>query len=62
MQKIMAENNQPAYTLRQPFFCFLKLGLAGLGGPVALVANLHRDLFEQFKRISEEEYKEGLGF
>jgi chromate transport protein ChrA len=34
----MAENNQPAYTLRQLFFCFLKLGLAGFGGPVALVA------------------------
>ncbi|KYP15494.1 chromate transporter [Flavihumibacter sp. CACIAM 22H1] len=39
---------------------FLKLGAIGFGGPVALVAHMHRDLVEQRNWISEEEYKEGL--
>ena len=39
---------------------FLKLGTWGFGGPVALVGYMHRDLVENKKWISEEEYKEGL--
>lgn len=39
---------------------FLKLGTIGFGGPVALVAAMHKDLVETRKWISEEEYKEGL--
>jgi chromate transporter len=49
-----------SYTLRQLVFYFLKLGYAGFGGPVALVGYMHRDLVENRKWISEEEYKEGL--
>ena len=60
MQKQIKEDNEPAYTLRQLIFYFLKLGSAGFGGPVALVGYMHRDLVEQRKWISEEEYKEGL--
>lgn len=52
--------NQPVYTLRQLVLYFLKLGYAGFGGPVALVGYMHRDLVENHKWISEEEYKEGL--
>jgi len=37
-----------------------KLGTIGFGGPVALVAYMHRDLVEQRKWISEADYKEGL--
>src|SRR5215212_6590673 len=51
---------QPTYTLRQLVLYFLKLGYAGFGGPVALVGYMHRDLVEERKWISEEEYKEGL--
>lgn len=51
---------QPKYTLRQIVLYFLKLGYSGFGGPVALVGYMHRDLVEQRKWISEEEYKEGL--
>ncbi len=50
----------PVYTLRQIVLYFLKLGYTGFGGPVALVGYMHRDLVEQRKWISEEEYKEGL--
>ena len=53
-------NEQPTYTLRQLVLYFLKLGYAGFGGPVALVGYMHRDLVEQRKWVSEEEYKEGL--
>jgi chromate transporter len=52
--------NQPLYTLRQLVFYFLKLGSIGFGGPVALVGYMHRDLVENRKWISEEEYKQGL--
>lgn len=56
----MEETTKPAYTLRQLILYFLKLGYAGFGGPVALVGYMHRDLVEERKWISEEEYKDGL--
>ena len=39
---------------------FLTLGTIGFGGPVALTGYMHRDLVEQRRWISEEDYKEGL--
>src|SRR5664279_2843428 len=51
---------QPSYTLRQLVLYFLKLGYSGFGGPVALVGYMHRDLVENRKWISEEDFKEGL--
>jgi chromate transporter len=48
------------YSLRQLIFYFLKLGTIGFGGPVALVGYMHRDLVEERKWITEEDYKEGL--
>ncbi|MCS3795123.1 chromate transporter [Niastella sp. OAS944] len=50
----------PTYTLRQLTMYFLKLGTIGFGGPVALVGYMHRDLVEQRKWITEEDYREGL--
>lgn len=54
----MKEN--PTYSLKELFLYFLKLGTIGFGGPVALVGYMHRDLVENRKWISEEEYREGL--
>jgi len=48
------------YSLKELCFYFLKLGTLGFGGPVALVGYMHRDLVDQRKWISEEEYREGL--
>jgi chromate transporter len=48
------------YSLRQLTVYFLKLGSIGFGGPVALVGYMHRDLVEENKWITEEDYKEGL--
>jgi chromate transporter len=57
----MEENPlQPSYTLMQLIQYFFKLGYAGFGGPVALVGYMHRDLVEERKWISEEDYKDGL--
>jgi chromate transporter len=56
----MTENNNPTYSLRQLVLYFLKLGTTGFGGPVALVGYMHKDLVENRKWISEEEYKQGL--
>jgi len=48
------------YSKRELTKYFLGLGTWGFGGPVALVGNMHRDLVEQKKWITEDEYKEGL--
>jgi chromate transporter len=50
----------PVYTLRQLAAYFLQLGYSGFGGPVALVGYMHRDLVEERKWITEEEYRDGL--
>ena len=52
--------SRPAYTLSQIVQYFFKLGYAGFGGPVALVGYMHRDLVEEKKWISEEDYRDGL--
>src|SRR3954452_2410312 len=51
---------QAAYKLKDLVLYFLKLGAIGFGGPVALVGYMHRDLVENRKWISEEDYREGL--
>ncbi|QJB30750.1 chromate transporter [Chitinophaga oryzae] len=48
------------YSLRELVIYFLKLGTWGFGGPVALAGYMHRDLVENKRWISEEDYKEGL--
>src|SRR5579885_3261165 len=54
----MEENKN--YTLRQLVFYFLRLGTMGFGGPVALVGYMHRDLVDERKWISNDDYKDGL--
>ena len=39
---------------------FLKLGATGFGGPIALAGFMHRDLVEERKWISAEDYTDGL--
>jgi chromate transporter len=60
MQKVIIEDNEPTYTLRQLILYFLKLGSIGFGGPVALVGYMYKDLVEDRKWISDEDYKQGL--
>lgn len=56
----MEQQTKHAYSIAQLTKYFLKLGTIGFGGPVALVGYMHRDLVENRKWISEEEYKQGL--
>jgi len=51
---------KPNYTIRQLTGYFFTLGYSGFGGPVALIGYMHRDLVENKKWISEEDYREGL--
>ena len=39
---------------------FLRLGLTGFGGPVALANHMHRDLVEERRWIGAAEYEDGL--
>jgi len=48
------------YSLKDLIIYFLKLGTLGFSGPVALVGYMHRDLVENKKWISEDDFKEGL--
>lgn len=48
------------YQLKDLLIYFIKLGTWGFGGPIALVGYMHRDLVENKKWISEDDYKEGL--
>lgn len=52
--------DRPTYTLTDLTKYFLKLGTTGFGGPVALVGYMHRDLVENRKWITDDDYKEGL--
>src|SRR5215217_2430960 len=57
-QKIEIE--KPGYSLKDLAGYFLRLGTIGFGGPPALISYMHRDLVENRKWISEEDYKDGL--
>ena len=60
METVTAGKDIVKYSLADITKYFLKLGALGFGGPVALVGYMHRDLVEQRKWISEDEYREGL--
>jgi chromate transporter len=55
-----ADYQSVSYSLKDLILYFLKLGTWGFGGPVALVGYMQRDLVEDKKWLTEEEYKEGL--
>src|SRR5215468_2129344 len=48
--------------LRALLLYFLRLGTLGFGGPIALVGYMQRDLVEERKWVSKEDYFEGLAF
>ena len=50
----------PCYSMWQMVLYMLRLGTTGFGGPVALVGYMQRDLVEDRKWITAEDYKEGL--
>src|SRR6202011_449200 len=48
--------------LRELLLYFLRLGTLGFGGPIALAGHMQKDLVEQRKWVSSQDYVEGLAF
>jgi chromate transporter len=57
---VREEGAQPG--LRQFLLYFLYLGTLGFGGPIALAGYMQKDLVEERKWVSSEDYSEGLAF
>src|SRR5258708_1994224 len=53
---------EPQASLTKFVLYFLKLGCVGFGGPIALVGYMQKDLVEERKWISQEDYLNGLAF
>ena len=47
-------------TTRELVLYFLRLGTLGFGGPIALAGYMQRDLVDERRWISKDDYKEGL--
>jgi len=57
----LAEAAAPVeYSLPRLVLYFLKLGTVGFGGPIALAGYMQRDLVDDRKWFTEQEYLEGL--
>jgi chromate transporter len=57
---IVSAETQPK--LREFLLYFLQLGTLGFGGPIALAGHMQKDLVEQRKWVSSQDYVEGLAF
>src|SRR5215470_6011116 len=53
---------QPQATLAEFALYFLRLGCIGFGGPIALVGYMQKDLVEERRWVSQEDYLNGLAF
>jgi chromate transporter len=64
LMEVMAPQNQEQVPVSLTHFAlyFLKLGCIGFGGPIALVGYMQKDLVEERKWISQEDYLKGLAF
>jgi len=51
-----------SFTLRDLLVYFLRLGTLGFGGPIALAGHMQRDLVEERRWVSKQDYLEGLAF
>jgi len=54
--------SQEPCSLTQLLVYFLRLGALGFGGPIALAGRMDRDLVEERRWISRQDYTEGLAF
>src|SRR6059036_3339550 len=50
------------FTLRDLLVYFLRLGTLGFGGPIALAGHMQKDLVEERRWVSKQDYLEGLAF
>src|SRR6266851_4839706 len=55
-------NSREPCSLAQLLLYFLRLGTLGFGGPIALAGRMDRDLVEERRWLSRQDYVEGLAF
>src|SRR5213593_269439 len=51
-----------SFILRDLLVYFLRLGTLGFGGPIALAGHMQKDLVEERRWVSKQDYLEGLAF
>jgi chromate transporter len=56
----LANDDRVPCTIRELALYFLRLGTVGFGGPIALAGYMQKDLVEERRWISKDDYKEGL--
>src|SRR5216683_2235080 len=59
---ISVEGGETQPKLREFLLYFLHLGTLGFGGPIALAGHMQKDLVEERKWVSSQDYVEGLAF
>jgi len=59
---ISVEGGETQPTLREFLLYFLHIGTLGFGGPIALAGHMQKDLVEERKWVSSQDYVEGLAF
>src|SRR5258707_13801676 len=59
---ISVEGGETQPKLREFLLYFLHLGALGFGGPIALAGHMQKDLVEERKWVSSQDYVEGLAF
>src|SRR6266566_1194878 len=59
---ISVEGGETQPKLRELLLYFLHLGALGFGGPIALAGYMQKDLVEERKWVSSQDYVEGLAF
>ena len=57
-----ADSDGPRVRLRDLVAYFLRLGTTGFGGPIALVGYMQKDLVEERRWYSQQDYLQGLAF
>src|SRR6266498_4017856 len=55
-----AENNAPKVRIRDLVWYYLRLGAVGFGGPVALVGQMEKELVQERKWLTKEEFRDGI--
>ena len=57
-----AERDSVHSTLREYLLYFFRLGAFGFGGPIALAGHMQKDLVEDRRWVTRQDYVEGLAF
>src|SRR6266571_770323 len=59
---MVLSGTQETCSVRELLGYFLRLGAVGFGGPIALAGRMDKDLVEERRWISRQDYTEGLAF